>query len=176
MQSIHRILSLGICIAALGSTLGCSSLPPVKTQAYARLPSEQVFEEEFETVWKAIETSLSKTKITRTDPSEITPQELARISQSSIETDWVYSRSKTKYIEYSVNGFPRKTYLQNRYQYRVKATRVIGGIQVSVHVRQELERLDEKGLSAGFTSAEESDSSLSNDLLEKIKAALRSNP
>ena len=48
--------------------LSCSSLPEVKSQAFAPLKDEQTFETDFPTTWKAIEASLRQIRVISTDP------------------------------------------------------------------------------------------------------------
>src|SRR5690349_2685110 len=97
---------------------GCASTPEVKTQAYAKLNNQRTYEYEFPVVWKGIEESLSKFKITDRDPSEATPLEMRKLTRRTLDTDWIYGQSRDKYQEYKVNGSPRKIYLQTRFKYR----------------------------------------------------------
>ena len=159
-----------------GSLQGCSSLPEVRTQAYAQLKSEKTFETDFESTWKAIESALRLNTITSRNPSEVTPLEFSQLPQRTLQTDWVFSRSRTKYIAYQVDGFPRKTYLQTRFKYQILAERLLGGIKVRVMTQEEIERLDARGNPVGYTQIGEPDSSLASDLIEKISQELRSAP
>lgn len=148
--------------------LSCSSLPSVQRQHYAQLNNAKVFEYEFPVVWKAIEEVFRKNKIISRDPENATPLEMKKLSRRSLETDWVYGQSRDKYIEYSVNGFPRKIYLQTRFKYLVKATQVIGGVSVQVETEEEIERLDKTGKPAGYTSAQDVDTSRAHEILDRI--------
>ncbi len=170
------IKNIGIIVFFVAFCFGCASNSPVKAQAYAQLQNQRVFEQEFSLVWKGIETALKNHKMIKKDPEEASALELQKLSERTLETDWVYSQSRDKYIEYKVNGFPRKKYLQLRYKHEVDAKRVMGGTEVTVTTQEEVERLNSDGFSAGFSKAETQDSSLSNGLLEKINLALLSQP
>jgi hypothetical protein len=178
MRSCSR---LGITVLTLGAALllaQCSHKMDVKKQAYASLKSEWVFEDEFPVVWKGIEAALRNQRITDRDPEEVNEVEMKKISERSLKTDWVYSQSRDKYVEYKVNQFPRKKYLQLRYQFEVIAKREVGGIHVTVNTDEEIEILRPDGSSAGFENvdAEMIDSSRPNELIEKIKLALLAAP
>ena len=155
---------------------GCTSAPEVKTQAYAQLRDHLTFEEDFPTVWKAIESSLRLARITAKDPAEATPLEMKKLNRRSLQTDWIFSKSKHKYVEFQVNGFPKKTYLQNRYKYQVLAERTWGGIQVRVISTEEVQRLTETGAPSDYERSGDPDSFLASDLIEKIKLELNSAP
>ena len=156
--------------------LSCSSLPEVKSQAFAPLKDEQTFETDFPTTWKAIEASLRQIRVISKDPSEASPLELKKLKRRSLQTDWIFSQSRTKYIDYEVNGFPHKTYLQNRFRYQIVAEQILGGVRVKVTTSEELERLTAQGASAGYSKVGEPDSSIASDLIEKINLELRSAP
>lgn len=152
--------------------LNCSSRMEVKKQDYASLKTEWTFETDFAPLWKAVESSLGNHRIVEVKPKSVNAQEWNQIKERRLMTDWVYGRSGTRYVEYKVNGFPKKTYLQTRYRYRVNAEKVLGGIHVSVDLEEELENLNQDGSSAGYRRADEADSSRAHDLLEKIKTAV----
>ncbi len=171
-----RLVALSFSCLVIGSLAGCSSAPEVKTLAYAQLRNEQTFETDFPAAWKAIESALRLTRVVSKTPAEVSPLELKKLSQRNLETDWIFSKSKSKYIEYQVNGFPRKTYLQNRFKYQVSAEQVLGGVKVKTTVTEEVERLNAQGGSEGFSTTGEPDPSLANDLIEKISRELNSAP
>ena len=154
-------LSLAVLSIVLFSSLlsGCSSTRPVKAQAYAKLNSERTFENDLPTVWKAIDATFRNFKIVSRDP---------------FETDWIYSQSRDKYVEYKVNNFPRKQYLQTRLKYLVKANSVMGGVHVEVVTTEEVEKLKENGTPAGYDASESPDSSRANEILEKIQNSILS--
>jgi hypothetical protein len=176
MEMNQRFANLIALIVLAGSTLSCSTLPEVKTQAYAKLKDEQTFETDFPTLWKAIESVVRQIKITERDPSEVSPTELKGISKRTLSTDWIYSKSQTKYINYEVNGLPRKTYLQNRYKYKIVAEKVLGGVRVKVINTEEVEHFNTQGSPTGYSDVGDPDSNLASDLLEKINLELRSTP
>ncbi len=161
----------------LGNTLiGCSSIPPVKTQAYAKLSNERFFENEFPIVWKAIEETLRNFKITDRNPKDVDPLELQQISHRSLDTDWIYTQSRDKYQEYHVNGVPKKIYVQTRYKYHVLAERSLGGVKVTVRTEEEIERMKANGTSDGYVKADQMDTSRPSELLEKIRIAILAAP
>jgi hypothetical protein len=88
----------------------------------------------------------------------------------------VYSRSTEKYVEYKVNDSPRKIYLQTRTRYHIDAKTVIGGVDVTVEPREEIERLKSDGASAGFDRVEEVDRSMASGMLDKIGQAILAAP
>lgn len=143
---------------------GCSSAP-YKKQAYAKLQNTKVFEEEYDVVWKAVTVSLADYLIEYNLPTE-----------GRIQTDWIYSTSNEKYMEYKVNGFPRKRYLQTRYKYKVLAKKQLGGVEVTVDLTEEFERLKSDGSFDSWKSSTDLDSSRQNDLLKIIELNLHSLP
>lgn len=151
---------------------GCSSGPEIKTQKYAKYKQEKVFESEFPKVWKAIEGTFSNYKIVERDPEEVSPTELEKLQERTLTTDWIYTRSKDKYVEYKVNGLPRKKPLQMRNRYRVTAISVLGGTQVTVSQQEELETLDDHGNPSGYEEVGEPDSGRSKEILERVKQGL----
>src|SRR4051812_48004118 len=106
-------------IFALLAFVGCSSAPAVKQQAYAKLASEHTYEYEFPEVWKAVEASFHNFKVADRDPSDVGPLELKKLTRRKLESDWILGQSRDKYVEYQVNGSPRKQYLQTRLKYTV---------------------------------------------------------
>lgn len=146
---------------------GCSSAPDVKQQKYAKLRSEKTFEYELKTVWKATEAALKNHKIVEKDEED-----------GMIRTDWVFTRSKDKYIEFKVNDFPRKQYLQTRLRYQFRLEKVLGGTRVSVEADEEIERLDSKGQPLGYESIDEADRDTGrlNQWLDQIQNSILSLP
>ncbi len=157
-------------------SFACSGTLPVKTQAYAKLHTHTVYEHDFPAVWKGIEAALRNHKILERDPSEVDPLEMKKLTERSLETDWVYSQSRDKYHEYKVNGSPRKQYLQVRYKFNLIANKVMGGAEVKVDTTEEIEKLKGDGTPDGYEASDEPNATLSNDLLEKIRVAILSNP
>ena len=160
----------------LFSLNGCSSSPKVKSQAYAQLSSRRTFEYSFPTVWKALEESLRKFKVVDRDPNEVDVVELKQLKRRSLKTDWIYSQSRDKYIEYAVNGSPRKTYLQTRYRYSIVAQKTLGGIDVNVNVDEEIEKLKNDGSSAGYDSVSDVDPTRASEFLDRLNQAVLAAP
>lgn len=166
--SARGLLSLLLCLSALA----CASGRTVKTQAYARLSATRTYETDFATVWKGIGTVLREFKVVEKDPEEASPTELRKMTAGKVETDWVYSQSRDKYVEYKVNSSPRKQYLQMRYRYRIALKTRIGGTDVTVLMDEEIEKLKEDGTPAGYSGVDRPDSSRANELLEKIQQSI----
>ncbi len=152
-----------ISLFLMGWMAACSGSLPVKQEAYAKLSDHKTFEYDPPVVWKAIKTTLQEYKITGQD-------------DTSLLTDWIYSQSRDKYVEYKVDGFPRKKSLMTRFRYRVEARKAMGGTDVTVHTEEQIERLKDDGSSAGFESMEDPDPSRAHDLIEKINEALLAAP
>jgi hypothetical protein len=167
-------LVLSVLLFGFGAVSGCSSAPSVKQQAYAKLNNEHTFEYEFPEVWKAIEASFHNFKVADRDPSQVGPLEMKKLTKRKLETDWILGQSRDKYIEYKVNGSPRKQYLQTRLKYTVLADRVIGGTHVAVKTAEEVERLNKDGTSSGWDSSGHVDPSRAAEVLDKIGQSLTS--
>lgn len=178
-MSIFRLKSVFPVAAALVLLAGfssCSSAPEVKQEEYAKLKDARMYEYEFPVVWKAIEDTLRGYVVTSRDPNKVGIVEMKKIRQRTIDTDWVYSRSTEKYLEYKVNDSPRKIYLQTRTRYHLIARTVLGGVEVTVDPQQEIEKLREDGSSEGFVAADNPDRSLANAMLDKINQSLLAAP
>jgi outer membrane lipoprotein-sorting protein len=165
-----------ISAMVLASFSGCASGPEVKQQDYAKLKDSRMFEYEFPVVWHAIEDALHDYVVTNRDPNKVGIVEMKKIRQRTIDTDWVYSRSTEKYIEYKVNDSPRKIYLQTRTRYHLLAKTVLGGVEVDVDPQEEIEKLKDDGSSQGFVVADSPDRSLGSTMLEKINQAILAAP
>lgn len=170
-QKSKILMFLSIFILA-----ACSSTPEVKNQKYAKLKNEVSFEYEFPKVWKGIESALREYKITDRDPSEVNDVEIKKLRERSLKTDWIYSQSRDKYVDYKVNDFPRKKYLQTRIKYDITAETIIGGTKVTIEMDEEVERLNADGSPAGYDSVDEKDSSRASDLLSKIRNSILAAP
>ena len=164
-------------VAVVGTSLvfsACSSGPPVKTQAYATVRNTRTFEDDLPVVWKGTFGALKNTKVTDKDPDDADELQLKKTTKASIETDWIYSQSRDKYVEYKVNGTPRRKQLQGRYKFRIKLKQVIGGTNVEVQTSEEIERLGEDGTSQGYSSVGEPDPSRAGELLDRIGQSILS--
>lgn len=142
----------------------CSSAP-YKTQAYAKLTNTRTFEEDYKVVWKGITTAVADYKLEKEDSES-----------GEIQTDWIYSTSNDKYIEYSVNGFPRKRYLQTRYKFLITAEKQIGGVKVTVNPEEEVEQLKSDGTFDNWYSVSEADNNRANELLKQIELKILARP
>ena len=146
---------------ALGAS-GCSS-SGYKTQGYARLSNTKDFEEEFPAVWRGVMAALGEYKIEERDQEK-----------GVVRTDWVYSTSNEKYLEYQVNGFPRKRYLQTRYKMAVAVDKQVGSVKVTVNPQEEIENLRSDGSFDSWRSVSEPDTSRANEMLRNIELKILS--
>jgi hypothetical protein len=155
----------------------CSSGPPVKQEAYAKLKNQRTFEYEFPAVWKAIEETLRNYRITDRNPKDVDANEMRRIRHRTLETDWVYTKSNDKYIEFKVNDLPRKIYLQSRLKYKIDVQAVLGGVQVTVSTEEEIERLKDDGSPNGWDAVDDDkDSARASDMLDRINMSILAAP
>jgi hypothetical protein len=168
-------LGIAVFLTVFAST--CSSAPPVKTEAYAQLKNHRTFENDFPTVWKAIEEVFRNTKVTDRDPDTVSELDLRnKTKERRLKTDWTYGQSRDKYQEYKVNDLPKKVFLQERTRYTVDAHRVMGGVEVLVKNEEEVEKLNSDGSSAGFYSVDKPDTSRADEIVNKIANAILSAP
>jgi hypothetical protein len=176
MKKIFLTLALATLAALVTATLvtmmGCSSGMTVHQDAYAKLKNEHTYEYEFPDVWKAIEDSFHNYKVADRDPADVDPIELKNLTKRKLETDWIQGQSRDKYIEYQMNGTPRRQFLQTRVKYTVLADRVLGGTHVLVKTHEEIERLNNDGTSAGWDSTGDVDPSRAAEVLDKISRSL----
>jgi hypothetical protein len=172
---LNRV-SLFIALLFLAGFSSCSSAPEVKQEDYAKLKDARMFEYEFPVVWRAIEDALHGYVVTNRDPNKVDIVEMKKIRQRTIDTDWVYSRSTEKYIEYKVNDSPRKIYLQTRIRYHLTARTVLGGVEVAVDPQEEIEKLKDDGSSQGFVTPDNPDRALASTMLDKINQAIMAAP
>jgi hypothetical protein len=169
---LHRLLSIALSLTLTQVLFSCASSMPVETQKYATLRTSLDFEYPFDVTWKGIETSLAGFKVTERDPETLSLTELRNATKRTLETDWINSKSKTRYVEYKVNDLPRKKYLQVRYKYSIEATAKPGATKVTISTDEEIELLKQDGTSNGWESAKVSDTARANALLEQIKLSL----
>jgi hypothetical protein len=167
MKNIWIVFSL-MCF------FSCTSTPEVKTQQYATLKNQRDFTHSLPEVWGGIETSLRNHKIIKRKPSEVSPVEFKKLSKRELETDWIYGRSENKYIEYKLNDLPKKQYLNTRHKFIIVASTKIGGTNVEIETIEEVEEVDKKGSSKGYSSSYAPDSRKAHQLLETIRVAIYS--
>lgn len=167
-----RLLPVLVCL----TLFGCATGMDVKKQQYAKLKDSRVYEYEFPVVWNGIESVFRNYSIVKRDPSDVEPVELKRLTKRTLETDWIQTQSRDKYVEFKVNDIPQKRYLWTRIKYKITAESSLGGTQVTVLPQEEVERLNPNGTSAGYDKVSEIDSSRPNEILEKIQMAILSAP
>jgi hypothetical protein len=157
-----RYAALGFLAALVA--VGCGG-PSIKKQEYAQLSNSKEFEEEFPVVWKGVITALGDYKIEDKD------QEKGRV-----RTDWIYSTSNDKYLEFQVNGFPRKRYLQTRYKFDVEIKKQIGSVKVIVNPQEEIENLRSDGSFDNWKAVSDYDTGRANELVKNIELKILSRP
>lgn len=163
-----------LSVLALPALFSCSSPMPMKTQEYAELRNARTFEYDFPTVWNGIEKTVKSYKVLKRDPNKVSAVELKNLTERTLETDWITSQSRDKYVEYKVNGSPRKRYVQIRVRYEIVAKSQVGGTDVAVNLTEETEQLRPDGTSAGYERSEKPDSSRANEFLERLNLAILS--
>ena len=158
-----RIIILLAVLSAV-SISACSSGPKIKQQKFARLQNSKDFENEYAVVWKAIVAATEDYKIV--DKNEESGQ---------LTTDWVYTTSNEKYYEYTVNGLPRKHYLQTRSKFQIIAQRKLGSVNVSVSPVEQVEKVKSDGTFDDWIDADRIDSARANEIPSKMELAIRKN-
>jgi hypothetical protein len=133
-----------------------------------------MYEYEFPVVWKGIESAMRNYSIVERDPADVDDVELKRLTKRTLETDWIQTHSRDKYIEFKVNDVPQKRYLWTRIKYNITAQTALGGTQVTVHTQEQVERLKADGTSAGYDKVDTVDTSRPNEVLERIQMAILS--
>lgn len=170
---------LAVTFASLSTAFlisGCASSPNIKQQQYAKMGDRRTFEYDFPTVWKAIEATFANYKVVDRDPDEVGVIEMKSLRKRTLETGWIYGQSRDKYIEYKLNGFPKKQYLQTRVKYNLVANSVMGGVEVAIVTSEELERLKDDGSPDGYVRAENLDTSRASEMLDKINNSILALP
>jgi hypothetical protein len=167
------ISSLLLSLALASISAGCATSLPYKTQQYAAHKTDRVFEQEMKVVYKAIEKAFEKQKFVSKNPKKVTPSELSQLTEATWETDWIYSQSRDKYVEYEVNSVPKRKPLQVRLKQKITAKHSIAGIQVFVETEEELERLKSDGTPNGYVEVEP-DSSRAAEVLDRIQLSILS--
>jgi len=174
-QKTSPLLAISIVTTLLTAGLfgGCASSLPYKTQEYAAQRSERTFEYEMPVVYRAIEKALEKQNVQKRSPKKVTNSELNQLSEAEWVTDWIYSQSRDKYVEYTIDSIPRRKPLQVRLKQTIVARRNIAGVQISVRTEEELERINANGSPNGYEEVTP-DSSRAAELLDRIQLAILS--
>lgn len=159
IKTIFFFLTLGLNVIHGGCSTG------YKNQQYAQLPNAKVFEEEYPKVWKGILAALNEYKL-----------EEENFESGNVRTDWIYSTSTEKFVEYKVNDMPRKKYLQVRYKLEVKAEKHMGGVNVIVTPEEEVEALKKDGTFDSWKKSKKFDTSRANEVLRNIENKILSLP
>src|SRR5690606_19617710 len=97
MLKMFNVLMMVVFISS------CSSGPKVKSQDYAKLRETWTYEHEFSQVWRGIEYALRQHKVAERDPEKATAKEMKNLQERTLKTDWIYAKSRDKYIEYEIN-------------------------------------------------------------------------
>lgn len=162
-------------IAVLFALSGCaSSGPVVQQEQYAHLSNTRTLQYDFPTVWNGIEEAFRGYKIVSRNPNKVDTLDMKHLTKRTLETDWIYSQSRDKYQEATVNGVPQRVPLQMRLKYKVTATRRMTGTQVTVNSTEEIEKLDNYGTSAGYHGVDRVDTARESEMVEKINMAVLS--
>ena len=176
MSAYIRVIVLP-SLLLLVFTLGCSSSGlRVKKQAYAPLAQEKTYPYSFPQVWKALEESVRRMKVVSRHPENPSPQEMKKLRERSLKTDWVYTLSRDKYHEVLVNDLPQRINLRTRVQFHIIVSQVVGGVRVQVKPEEEIEIMNNDGSSAGYEATEQLDTSRTYEMLQKIELNLLSLP
>lgn len=96
-----------------------------------------------------------------------------RSDDESVQTGWVYSTAKSKYVEFKMNGKPKRRPLKVRRKYGYTATPSLAGSQVVFMVEEEVQKIDfETGKEKGWSS-EEPEKSVYDLMHKKLVEKLR---
>lgn len=154
----------------------CASAPPIQTEPYAQLKNHRVFETDMPVVWHAVEEVFRNSKVTDRDPKEASDLEMRTLKERMLRTDWSYTKSNDKHEDYRVNDSVRTIYLQERNRYRVLASRVLGGVDVTVTTDEEVESINSDGSSGGFHAVDKPDPARASEILNRINQAILAAP
>lgn len=163
-------------VAALLGVTGCASALPVKRQEYAASRTERVLEAEWMDVLRAVDSTLRLQRVVKRTPDTEDVLELRRADERTWETGWIESQSRDKYVEYQLDGIPKRKNLGVRLKYRVVAAKALGGVSLKVRQWEELEKLNSRGMSLGYDEVTSVDTSRSGELLEKVQQAILAAP
>ena len=124
------------------TAISCSSK---KTAQYKEDKSPQFansrqFDESPETVKRAAKAVLEELASESNPPAA----NAVREDGDSVNTGWVYGKSKDKFVEYNFNGAPRRKILSVRRKYDYNVSSSLAGTQVTVSIQEEIETVDLK--------------------------------
>jgi hypothetical protein len=170
IRAVALVPALALALLATSCSTPASG---VKTQQYAALRDERVFEFDLPATWKGIEKALGNFKVVDRDPEEVSALEWKDLEERSLETDWIYSQSRDKYVEYRVNDSPRRKYPQIRYRFKLVAKRAVAGTSVKIDQDEEIERLKPNGMADGYDSTTP-DRTRASEFLDRIQQAILS--
>lgn len=146
----------------------CSSTPTteVKKEAYAKLSNKRTFEYPFETVKNKV------SEVAKDYPVLAQKEEKERALV--IETDWVLTESRDKYVNYKNNEHVRHKTLQSRLKYSIRVAPAMGGAEVTVKTTEEVEKLKPDGTPDGFKAIKNNDvdTSRAKEFLDKVEVEL----
>lgn len=171
-----REIALSFGVAFILAWTGCASALPVKRQEYAASRTERVLEVEWMDVLRAVDETLRLQRVVKRTPDTDDLLELRRADERTWDTDWVESQSRDKYVEYQLEGVPKRKNLGVRLKYRVIAAKALGGVSLKVRQWEELEKLDSRGKSLGYEEVTALDTSRSSELLERVQQAILAAP
>lgn len=95
-------------------------------------------------------------------------------SSESVETGWVYSTAKNRYVEYTIAKVPKRKPLRIRRKYSYAVTPSLAGSQVLLNVEEEVMKIDLKTGEEKGWSSEETDPEAYDLLTKRLKEKLRS--
>jgi hypothetical protein len=163
---------VGVAVLFTGLMSGCSHSPQFSKKAYAENRTSRQFEYEMQDVWKAIEKVVEKKKVLERDPNKVDAGDWGQLRERSMELDWSYGQSRDKYKSYVVNSIPKQQPLGVRVKYSLVVKKTFGGATVEVVTQEEIEDLDEYGVSKGYFPTDQVDSSRAAEILDQIANAL----
>jgi hypothetical protein len=172
---IHSVALSALLVLAV-SCASSGPKPQTETLAYAKLNNEHVYEYDFPATWKGIEEAFRNYHVDGRDPSDVDPLELRKMHKRKLDTDWIIGQSRDKVATIVIDKIPRQQPLQVRIKYQVLAETVFGGTRVTVKTTEELEKLNDDGSHAGFSSVEHPDPSRAAEVLDKIGRAILAAP
>ncbi len=105
------------------------------------------------------------------------PATNAKISEdkNELSTDWVYAKSKDKYVEYNFNGAPKRKILNVRRKYTYSINPSLAGMSVEVSTEEEIETVDLKSGEPKGWKKKDPDLATYDELLAKLKLKIREN-